>query len=92
MVGLAHLEGYCIEKNGLSAYYWFRVAEANSCELGHRSRVLAEQLRSSVKTREIEAVERNVAIAVKNKKLFASKRPAEFIRRSSDSPPLRRVI
>jgi DNA-binding CsgD family transcriptional regulator len=28
VVGLAHLEGYCVEKNGLSAYYWFRVAEA----------------------------------------------------------------
>ena len=28
VVGLAHLEGYCVEKNGLSAYYWLRVAEA----------------------------------------------------------------
>ena len=69
-----------------------RVAEASSSELGHRSRALVEQLRSTVKTHEIEAVERNVAIAVKNNKLFANKRPAEFIRRSADSPPLRRVI
>ena len=92
VVGLAHLEGYCVEKNGRSAYYWLRVAEANSSELGHRSRALVEQLRSTVHTDEIEALERNVAIAVKNNKLFASKRPVEFIRRSADSPPLRRVI
>ena len=92
VVGLAHLEGYCVEKNGLSAYYWLRVAEASSCELGHRSRALVEQLRSTVKTDEIEALEQSVAIAVKNNKLFTNKRPAEFIRRSVDSPPLRRVI
>ena len=35
VVGLAHLEGYCVEKNDLSAYYWLRLAEASSCELGH---------------------------------------------------------
>ena len=92
VVGLAHLEGYCVEKNGLVAYYWLRVAEASSSELGHRSRALVEQLRSTVKTDEIEAVERNVAFAVKNNRLFTNKRPAEFIRRSADSLPLRRVI
>jgi two-component system, NarL family, nitrate/nitrite response regulator NarL len=92
VVGLAHLEGYCVKKNGPSAYYWLRVAEASSSELGHRSRALVEQLRSTVNTDEIEALERNVAIAVKNNKLFTHKRPAEFIRRSADSPPLRRVI
>jgi two-component system nitrate/nitrite response regulator NarL len=92
VVGLAHLEGYCVEKNGLSAYYWLRVAEASSCELGHRSRALVEQLRSTVKTDEIEAVERNVAIAVKSNKLFFSKRPAEFIKGSADSSPLRRAV
>jgi len=91
VVGLAHLEGYSVEKNGLVAYYWLRVAEASSSELGHRSRALVEQLRSTVKTDEIEAVERNVAMAVRNNKLFANKRPAELIRRSADSP-LRRVI
>ena len=92
VVGLAHLEGYCVEKNGPSAYYWLRVAEASSSELGHRSRALVEQLRSTVKTDEIEALERNVAIAVKKNKLFTHKRPAEFIRRSAESLPLRRVI
>ncbi len=92
VLGLAHLEGYCIEKNSLSAYYWLRVAEASSSELGHRSRALVEQLRSTVNTDEIEAVERNVAIAVKNNKLFIHKRPAEFIKRRADPPTLRKVI
>ena len=49
VVGLAHLEGYCVEKNDRSAYYWLRMAEENSCELGHRSRALVEELRSTVK-------------------------------------------
>ena len=89
VVGLAHLEGYCVEKNGRSAYYWLRVAEASSCELGHRSRTLVEQLRSTVNTDEIEALEQSVAIAVRNNKLFTTRRPAEFIKRSADSPPLR---
>lgn len=35
---------------------------------------------------------RNVAIAVKNNKLFIHKRPAEFIKRRADAPTLRRVI
>src|ERR1700680_646014 len=92
VVGLAHLEGNGVEKNSLSAYYWLRVAEENSSELGHRSRALIEELRRTVKTHEIEALEPRIAIAVKNNKLFQSKRPAEFIRRSADSPPLRRAI
>jgi two-component system nitrate/nitrite response regulator NarL len=92
VVGLAHLEGCSVKKNGLSAYYWLRVAEENSCELGHRSRALVEQLRGTVKTDEIEALEQSVATAVKNNKLFTNKRPAEFIRRSADSPPLRRAM
>ena len=71
----------------LSAYYWLRVAEASSRELGHRSRALVEQLRSTVKTDEIEAVERNVAIAVKNNKLLARKRPTEFIQGRVDPAP-----
>jgi TPR repeat protein len=32
LVGLAHLEGCGIEKNGHSAYYWLRMAEENSLE------------------------------------------------------------
>jgi two-component system nitrate/nitrite response regulator NarL len=83
VVGLAHLEGYCVEKNGLSAYYWLRVVEASSSELRHRSRALVEQIRSSVAGEEIEALERNVEIAVKNNELFSSRRPAELIQRKA---------
>ena len=78
---LSHLEGYCVGKNGLSAYYWLRVAEAPLGELGHRSGALVEQLRSTVNPDEIDAVERNVAIAVKNNKLFIHKRPANCKRK-----------
>ena len=92
VVGLAHLEGYCVEKNGLSAYYWLRLAEAGSRELGHRSRALVEQLRSDVKAHEIEALEHRISLAVTNNKLLKSQRPAEFIRRSENSPPLRIAI
>jgi two-component system, NarL family, nitrate/nitrite response regulator NarL len=84
VVGLAHLEGYCVEKNGLSAYYWLRLAEASSRELGHRSRALLEQLRNGVEAHQIEDVEERISIAVKNNKLFQSQRPVEFIKRSAD--------
>ena len=30
VLGLAHLEGYCVEKNGLSAYYWLRASNKTS--------------------------------------------------------------
>jgi two-component system nitrate/nitrite response regulator NarL len=92
VVGLAHLEGYCVEKNGLSAYYWLRLAEASSHELGHRSRALVEQLRSAVQAHEIEDVEHRISIAVKNNKLLQGRRPDEFIKRRGDSPPLRLAI
>ena len=87
IVGLAHLEGYCVEKNERSAYYWLRMAEENSCTIGHRSHALVEELRSTVKTDEIEAVEHNIAIAVQENKLLRSKRPAEFIQPSTNSAP-----
>ena len=92
VVGLAHLEGYCVEKNGLSAYYWLRMAEENSHEFGHRSRILVETLRTTMKTDELEAVEQNVAIAVKNNKLLKSQSPVEFIKGRVDSPPWRMAV
>jgi TPR repeat protein len=92
VVGLAHFEGYCVEKDGLAAYYWLRVAEENSGEFRHRSRALVEQLRTTVKTEELEAVEENVAKAVKNNKLLKSQPPVEFIKRKPESPTLRLAI
>ncbi len=86
VLGLAHLEGYCVEKNALSAYYWLRLAEASSREFGHRSRALVEQLGSAGKKHEIEDVEQRISIAVKNNKLLQRQRPAEFIKRGESSP------
>ena len=85
IVGLAHLEGYGIEKNERSAYYWLRMAEENSSAIAQRSRALLEKLRSTVKTDEIDAVEQMVAVWVQGNKLLRSKRPAEFISTSADS-------
>ena len=42
IIGLAHPERYFVENNGLSAYYWLRLAEENSCEFGHQRRALVE--------------------------------------------------
>jgi hypothetical protein len=88
IVGLAHIEGYCTEKNGLSAYYWLRMAEENSSTIRRRSRALVEELRSTLKTANIEAVERNVAIEVQQNEFLKSKRPAEFIKPSAKSVSL----
>ena len=88
VVGLAHLEGYGVEKDDRSAYYWLRMAEENSSTIRHRSRTLVEDLRSKVKTDDIEAVERNVAIRIQENKLLRSKRPSEFIKPSVDSVPI----
>jgi DNA-binding CsgD family transcriptional regulator len=88
IVGLVHLEGYGIEKNERSAYYWLRMAEENSGAIEQRSRALLEKLRGTVKTEDIDAVEQRVAIWVQENKLLRSKRPAEFISSSADSGPL----
>jgi two-component system, NarL family, nitrate/nitrite response regulator NarL len=87
IVGLAHLEGYCVERNERSAYYWLRLAEKNSGSIGQRSHDLLEELRSAVKTAEIEAMEHSIAVAVQKNKLLTSKRPAEFIKASPNSAP-----
>ena len=92
VVGLAHLEGYCVEKSGLSAYYWLRLAETSSHELGHRSHALVERLRGSVQAHEIEDVEHRISLAVKNNKLLQAQRPNEFIERKAGSRPLRTAI
>jgi TPR repeat protein len=85
IVGLAHLEGYGIEKNERSAYYWLRMAEENSAAIEQRTRALLERLRSTLKTDDIDAVEKMVAVWVQENKLLRSKRPAEFISTNSDS-------
>ena len=88
IAGLAHLEGHGIEKNERSAYYWLRMAQENSGAIEQRSHALVERLRSTVKTDDIEAVEKRVAMWVQENKLLRSNRPTEFIRTSADLEPL----
>jgi DNA-binding NarL/FixJ family response regulator len=85
IVGLAYLEGYCVEKNERSAYYWLRMAEENSGTIRSRSHALIKELRSIVNEDDIAAAEHTVAIAVQKNRLLTSKCAAEFIKASRDS-------
>jgi len=89
LVGLAHLEGSGMEKNGRSAYYWLRMAEENSHELRQRTRALTEELKSKLRPDELETLEHSVIAAVEHNKRLTSKRPVEFIKRSTASASLR---
>lgn len=79
MVGLAHLEGYRVGKNGRSAYSWLRMAEENSSGLRNRTHALIGEFKGTMKPNEVEALERSVATGVRPNKVPASKRPAERI-------------
>ena len=92
LVGLAHLEGGGTERNGHSAYYWLRVAEENSRELRQCARALTEELKSNMRSEELETLEHSIAAAVERNKLLTIKRPTEFIKRSTTSSPLRIAI
>ena len=61
IVGLAHLEGYGVEKNARSAYYWLRMAEENSSAVRQRSLALTEDLRTRINPSEIQALEKRIA-------------------------------
>jgi len=92
IVGLAHLEGYGVGKNGRSAYYWLRMAEENSSGLRTRTHALIEELKATMKSDEVEALERSVETGVRHNKVLAGKRPAELIKRSMASTSLRVAI
>jgi two-component system, NarL family, nitrate/nitrite response regulator NarL len=79
IVGLAHLEGDGVEKNGHSAYYWLRMAEENSSAVRQRSRALTEDLRTKINPGEIEGLERRIATGAQNDKILASK-PVELFK------------
>jgi hypothetical protein len=89
LVGLANLEGSGIEKNDRSAYYWLRMAEENSRELRQRTRTLTEELKSKMRSEELETLEHSIMAAVQRNKLLTMKRPSEFIKRSTASASLR---
>jgi TPR repeat protein len=73
IVGLAHLEGDGVEKNGHSAYYWLRMAEENSSAVRQRSRALTQNLRTKINPRIIEDLEKRIATGTQNDKVLASK-------------------
>ena len=89
LLGLAHLEGCGVEKNGRSAYYWLRMAEENSRELRQRTRALTEELKSKMGSEELETLEHSIKAAVERNQLLTTKRPVEFIKRSTASASLR---
>jgi len=80
IVGLAHLDGHGVEKNGRSAYYWLRMAEENSSGLRQRSRALINDLRTRIDPREIEDLERRIATAAQKDKILESQ-PSDLFKR-----------
>jgi hypothetical protein len=62
------------------------MAEENSSGLTKRTRSLVAELRSTMKSDEVEALERNVASAVRRHKVLADKSPAELMRQNPGSP------
>jgi DNA-binding NarL/FixJ family response regulator len=73
IVGLAHLEGDGVQKNGHSAYYWLRMAEENSSAVRQRSRALTQNLRTKINPSIIEDLEKRIATGTQNDKILASK-------------------
>jgi two-component system nitrate/nitrite response regulator NarL len=61
IVGVAHLEGSGVEKDGHAAYYWLRMAEENSSAVRHRSRVITEDLRAKIGPDAIDRLEKSIA-------------------------------
>ncbi len=92
IVGLAHLEGYCVEKNDRSAYYWLRMAAESSSRLQRRSAGLTEKLRPKITQVEIEEIENTVRNAICENQLIVSKRPQDMIKRAASSSLLRPAV
>jgi two-component system, NarL family, nitrate/nitrite response regulator NarL len=78
IVGLAHLEGYGVEKDGHAAYYWLRMAEENSSAVRQRSRALTVDLRTKINPGEIEGLERKIATTRKDRIL--ARKPVDFFK------------
>jgi two-component system, NarL family, nitrate/nitrite response regulator NarL len=91
IVGLAHLEGYCVEKNERSAYYWLKMAADNSSQLQQRSAGLADRLKANITQEDIDELERSVQKATRDNRLVAT-RPQDIIKRSASSPSLRLAV
>jgi TPR repeat protein len=92
IVGLAHLEGYGVEKNGHSAYYWLRMAEENSSAVRQRSLAFTEDLRTRISPAEIQVLERRIATGARSDNILASKPLDLFKQRSLPSPADRQAV
>jgi hypothetical protein len=90
--GLAHLEGYGVEKNGRVAYYWLRMAEENSSAVRQRSLVLTEELRTGIGPAEIQVLERSIAARARSENILASKPLDLFKQRRLPLPTDRRAV
>ncbi|MCU1298488.1 MAG: DNA-binding response regulator, LuxR family, partial [Acidobacteriaceae bacterium] len=80
VVGLMYFEGHGVEKNVHSAYYWLRMAEENSFELREHSRRLILELKTKMKSEDIQALEQS--LMTRNGNMPSTKRPAEVINES----------
>jgi len=90
LVGLAHLQGVGVEKNGSAAYYWLRMVEENSRELQQRTRALTEELRSGMKAGEVEKLEHSIASAVQRNRFMGTRPPSVLMKRNAASTSIGR--
>ena len=92
IIGQAHLEGYCIEKNDKSAYYWLRMAAENSSEVQQRSVRLVEKLKSQITQADQDEQERSVRSAIRHNQPIITKRPQEIIKPSASSTTMKVAV
>jgi len=92
IVGLAHLEGYCVEKNERSAYYWLKMAAENSSQLQQRSTRLAERLKANITQVDIDELERSVQKTIRDNRLVVATRPQDIIKKSESPRSLKLAV
>lgn len=83
IVGLAYRGGIAVQKDGRSAYYWLRIAEENSREIGQRARALVEELIAGMPPGDVTGLEQNIASTAPNKMLVGSKTLTELFKRTA---------
>jgi two-component system, NarL family, nitrate/nitrite response regulator NarL len=91
VVGLAHLEGHCIEKDDRSAYYWLRLAAENSLEVQHRSAGLIEELKLRITRADQDELERSVRSTIRDNQTIIAKRPQEIIK-GNEAPTIKVAV
>jgi TPR repeat protein len=92
IVGLAHLEGYCVEKNECSAYYWLKMAADKSAQVQQRSTRLAKRLKANFTQEDIDELERSVQKAARDNRFVVAMRPQDIIKKSASPPSLKLAV